>query len=364
MNQYHTNLLHLKRAILCQGIRLDPIKDDILTINPYFFEKSFSHSSSILLDKKILVNVPLLDRYANKSPYLITKDDNDFIIVKDGTKICEVNILNAPKWYEEQIAPGIKAADVIREHDINVLSCNPFRDCVYFCSEKKCRFCSYGTINDRELINSRNVDLYVKAISLAFSYNPKYELNISIGTWPAPDRGAVKIMDLIAKLRNNIDPRYISLEMAPPTEKRWIKNLKEVGISSIMFNIELYDSKIREKLCPGKSTIGLKQYFKAWKEAINYFGKWRVGSVLIVGIESLDSTIKGIDMLIGLGVLPIIMPFKPLDESMLSDANICVPSALEDVHTYLRERITQNVEIQKVLKERGLGCLSCPGCSV
>lgn len=365
MSNQVNNLTEVKRSILCHGLRIDDaIREDILNINPYFFEKSFSHSSSIVLGRNILVNVPILDRFSKKSPYLLIKKCEKFMLIRDKEYICNCDVLKAPKWYQEEVALGVKAADVLREHDTNVLSCNPFRECIYFKRELKCRFCSYGNVGDRELELSADIELFVKSISLAFAYNPDYEINFSIGTWPGPDRGALKVIDLINRLRKKVYPKYISLEMAPPNDRTYLIKLKEVGISSIMFNLEFYDAKIREIMCPGKSKIGFEQYIKMWKEAVNIFGEWRVGSVLIAGIEPANSTIKGAEMLTRLGVLPIIMPFKPLDESMLSDASICLSDEMAFIQHQVRRIISGKLEIQKVLKGRGLGCLSCPGCSV
>jgi len=306
----------------------------------------------------------LLDRYSKNSSYLISKYNNEFFLLKDNKEICKVDIINAPEWYEKEISPGIKAADIIRQHDKNVLSCNPFRDCIYFQNELKCRFCSYGTNKDRELSLSRDESLFVKAIKVAFESNANYELNISIGTWPSPDRGAKKVIGLIQKIKENVDPKFISLEMAPPKDLSYINELKFCGVSSIMFNLEFYDDKFREIFCPGKARIKYYDYKNAWVVAVEIFGKWRVGSVLIAGIEPLNSTKSGIDMLLELGVIPIIMPFKPLDESMLSELSTSSPNEMKEVQSYLKDKIVRNKEIRKVLKERGLGCLTCPGCSL
>jgi len=57
-----------------------------------------------------------------------------------------------------------------------------------------------------------------------------------------------------------------------------------------------------------------------------------VWSDLIVGLEPTASTIAGIDALVGLGVLPVLSLFRPLDDTLLHDHPL--PSADEVVPVF------------------------------
>ena len=61
--------------------------------------------------------------------------------------------------------------------------------------------------------------------------------------------------------------------------------LKKSGISGLSINMELNSVECLKKYCPEKAQIGQENYLKFLELAVKIFGKNKVRSLLIVGLE-------------------------------------------------------------------------------
>lgn len=98
-----------------------------------------------------------------------------------------------------------------------------------------------------------------------------------------------------------------------------LEDLKNAGITEVAFNIEIYNRIIARKYMPGKGKIPLKAYFNALKNAVKLWGKnGKVRTIFIVGLEPVESLLKGIEEVCKIGVSPILSLFKPVENTPLS----------------------------------------------
>lgn len=89
--------------------------------------------------------------------------------------------------------------------------------------------------------------------------------------------------------------------------------LYDAGITEVAFNLEVFNRTLAQKYMPGKGSIPLECYEKAFREAVRIWGnKGAVRSMVIVGLESEESLLKGIEYLCTLGVAPILSLLKPI----------------------------------------------------
>ena len=66
--------------------------------------------------------------------------------------------------------------------------------------------------------------------------------------------------------------------------------------------------------CPKKNAIGQENYLKFIDYAVDIFGVNNVRSLLIVGIEPLEETLKGVEKLAQRGCNPVLSPLYPYGE--------------------------------------------------
>lgn len=150
------------------------------------------------------------------------------------------------------------------------------------------------------------------------------------------------------------DNRPIYLMCLPPKDLSYLDECQRAGIDEVAFNIEIFDRNIARRLMPGKGAIPLAQYMAALEHAVMLWGNTgKVRSILVAGLEPMDSLMAGVKTLCSLGVAPILSAFRPLEGTRLSHA---IPPSNE----WLIEAYTQ---AQRICTDSSLSlgpdCLAC-----
>lgn len=112
--------------------------------------------------------------------------------------------------------------------------------------------------------------------------------------------------------------------------KPYLKHIKSVGIQGIAANLELNNSDKFKYFCPEKAIIGQENYLNFIEQSVEVFGIDSVRSMLIVGLESLEETLKGIEKLAVRGCNPVLSPLFPYGEANVSpNANLFIMAKLK-----------------------------------
>jgi len=193
----------------------------------------------------------------------------------------------------------------------------------------------------------------------ALQHNPQYELALSGGTPDTPDKGADYFAEIAAAV-TKAKSIPISVELVPPDNDSYLDRLHEVGVTSVIMNIEIWDRQLRQLFCPGKSRVSVDRYLQAIQHAVKVFGAGQVASVFVAGLQATHVLLEGARAVIDAGAIPTIIPFKPLDQCAMA----AFPKANAD------DVVQINYEISETLVRRGLnptlqrGCTGCGGCSL
>ena len=348
-------LIKLKAKLLCYGIKADRnAKIFMKEINNYVLDKGFMHAAHFMIDN-VIINTCIEEEFCLKSPFSIKVISEHLGLYENDSFVTEIDVLKLPKWCNEY-AEGYRIGDYLRPHSDNCVACWPYLLCNYYSQNKQCKFCSMGNYHIQTIIPEYVV---AKMIGKSLEYNPQYEIALSGGTCHEPDH-SIGYFSKVCQLIQEYGAEYISVETAPPADLKYIKELKNSGATAIIMNLEIADEQLRKALCPGKASISQLHYMKAYEKAVNCFGNGNVSCVLIAGIQSSDDIIRKSEELINLGVIPTIIPFKPLDGCMLKKHPLTNPNDLVLIAT----------EIEKMLSKYGLtadeqmGCTRCNGCSL
>lgn len=152
-----------------------------------------------------------------------------------------------------------------------------------------------------------------------------------------------------------IDEMTIYLMSIPPSTSNYIDQLHDNGISQVSFNIEIFTSDIARRAMPGKSEIPLSQYIKALSYFVNNYGhsvknnlnstkrivyneldqvdeqssnvrigQYNARTAFIIGLDTDAGLREGIDLILSIGVSPILSIFRPCPGTRY--ANIMPPS--------------------------------------
>lgn len=111
---------------------------------------------------------------------------------------------------------------------------------------------------------------------------------------------------------------YVS-QVIPPgirddRERRldYLQSLCESGISRFNSGVEIVNFDYRKRYVHGyKGTLSFEDYVNVFRDAIEVFGRFGVGSCLLAGIEPADDTLYGLESIAELGAVPAPTVFTP-----------------------------------------------------
>ncbi|MFC1600388.1 radical SAM protein, partial [Patescibacteria group bacterium] len=358
-------LIELKAQMLCQGVNVDDAAVELFRQqNPSNVKRGGLSSGGKMQIGPIVVNAPFY--FERKVQIRISRDmANPFgiLIERGGVVVASGEVMQAPEWYVEKV-DGIEITRILIAHN-RQLAGSVYENCDLFKSGEECRFCviNRSATKNRAQLTKKSGELFVKALQAIGMYNYNYGgLSLNGGMTFNQGRGIELIVPVIEQIHKVFPRLPIAVEITPPENLVWINRLREAGCSSLMMNLECWDEKIREQIIPGKSKYCTKQmYLKAFKRALNVFGKGRVTTCFVVGTEPMESLKQGIEEVIKRGVIP-----SPLAGRYFED----VPDYpfVPDVNwreflwvlKFAGEKLTDN----GVLSRDRAGCVACGMCDL
>lgn len=348
-------LMQLKAKLLCYGVKADKnVQMRMKEVNSYILDKGFMHAAHFLIGD-VVINTCISEAFCKKSPYSVAMSGDGFGLYENEKYITKIEVLPLPQWCNEYVE-GYRVGDYIRPHSNNCVACWPYLICNYYSQGKQCQFCSMGSYHIQTILPN---DIVGRMIEKALNFKTQYEVALSGGTCHEPDHSIKYFASICEHARKN-GAEYISVETAPPNELHYLRQLKDSGATAVIMNLEIADDNLRKQLCPGKSSISQLHYMHAYEEAVKRFGIGNVSCVLISGLQNADDIIQKSEELIDIGVIPTIIPLKPLDGCLLKNHPTADPNELIMIST----------EIEKKLSKYGLlatnqkGCTKCNGCSL
>lgn len=266
------------------------------------------------LSENIFVNAPIVETFAQESSLLLDWEGS-FRIFKDGEFAGTAEPLPEPAFHvrhtNEGNEPMIRIAQMCSPDRLCYGMTGP--GCSFWSRDDRCRYCSIGLNAPSDSSRKREEQFYeVIGASLADPDWPARHILIGGGTPVGRDMGA----QLAARLCATVKRRWnlsIYVMIAAPLDNEDIDLLHEAGADEVGFNLEFWSDDAWEQYIPGKQhRIGKARYLSALEYAVKKFGPVNTRSIIIAGLEAAAHTVAGVETLAGIGVMPIISPFRPL----------------------------------------------------
>lgn len=351
----YNDLLQLKAELLCYGINIGPEERIAMqAVNPYLVDRGFIHAAHFTLEGQNL-NTCVSEAFCTQSPYTIKRCRESFVLYKEGTAVCNIDVLPAPDWCGKNV-DGEEIGRFLRPHSKSCIVCWPLLSCDYYLDDQQCHFCSMGDYHIHAALQENTV---IKMIETALSSNPFYEVSLGGGIFGGRDR-TFEYFSSICQALHQFGVKYISVEIAPPENLKMIDLLHDSGATAIIMNLEIVNEQRRKMLCPGKGKITLSHYFSAFERAINTFGRGNVASVLLAGIQPKADIIDMSVQMIDQGVIPTILPFKPVDGCKMKKWPVANP----DEYIEIALCNCKQLKAAGILASRQAGCTRCNACSL
>ncbi len=256
-------------------------------------------------------------RKKSHSPYQVIADKGGLFVAKNKGNICEVKWIKRPAYYSLQASsknPMVKIGQVGGE------------DCLFFCYQnycshfsrhEECLFCNLVSTAKTydSVLKKKDIDDIGEVAKAAFSEGQVKHILLTGGCFSHE-----KEIDLVSEIVKSIR-RHTGLGRVPGTilpspakNSDEIKRYFDSGINAIGFSMEIWDKKLYEAICPGKSkSVSHEEFVEAIRSAVKIFGAGNVYGVLVMGIEPKDTFLAGVKELTGIGanVVPFVWSPNP-----------------------------------------------------
>jgi len=313
-----------KFKILSYGLRVTDIAEkQVAAHKPAIKARSgVSGGIDVVLPGDLFVNCPT-GGPAKDSPVVLDYDQNLGLVLKEDQKIIlrDIQLQPVPAYYGLSTSDGTSMR-MIGQYCSGDRLCigitGPY--CRFWNQSLRCRYCSIGFNKSRDL-PQKNHEQILETVQAALMdpVLPAKHILLGGGTPNTEDMGAVKAAYLAERIKMAFDVSIYTM-ICPPLSDDYLIMLRDSGVDELGMNLEIFEESLWPKYIPGKhAVIGRDRYLSALQLAVKLFGRINTRSVLLVGIESPENTLKGVELLSSMGIMPILSPFRPLEGAMMEN---------------------------------------------
>jgi hypothetical protein len=342
----------LKIELLTHGMAVSPPAAEALS----GFERrkpltlaDYASTTGIALELEggIWVNAPIHDfnpNFVDRPPHSLEYEDGAYF-VRSGGRELPAHPVPVPDYHDEtHPATGRLYTDYAITHTDRV-RISPIQGCKFVCT-----FCDlpYDKRYEKMPIEGL-VDSIARA--LEDPALPAHHVLISGGVpkeedWPW-------LQEVYRAVPAAFPDVPVDVMMVPVPGRLVARDLYEAGIHGVSVNLEMFDTERSRRIMPQKARLGPSAWFDFIDEAVGYFGPGNVRSVIMVGLEPLETTLAGIRALAERGCEPVLSPFRPDPATPLRKL---APPTVEDLEE-LYQRAAEIVEAAGV--KLGPRCIPC-----
>ena len=297
--------------------------------------------------KKIWINVPVVESFAAKSPFLLIRQDEGCRIV-DERKGDEypIELPPEPAWYGRLTSSGTEMSriGVLQGNYLGIYVSNR---CMYWALKYNaaCKFCTTGkNVGTNEELKKRVEDVVETARAAQQESGSVFtHFNTGYHYEDLDEResmhGLRQCEPFVKAVRQQVGG-FIGVQ-AVPVRKHLYHEYDELiaaGTDHFSFCYEFEDPKVFAELCPGKAaTLGQQAFFDAMEYTARKLGRGRVSGEIIAGPEPIEATKRGIRRIVDAGAFPTVCIFRPTIGSDMEASTPPDPEAMKDVFAYMHE---------------------------
>lgn len=297
--------------------------------------------------KDIWMNVPVVEAFAQRSPFVLRHRDEEHVVVdtRCGTEY-RIEIPSEPSWYSRLTTFGTPMSRVGVLQG-NYLGIYVSARCLYWSGRVSgaCKFCTTGkNVGTAEETRKRVEDVIEVARaaqeesgSIFTHFNTGYHYE------EQDDResmhGLRMCQPYVKAVRDSVGG-FIGVQAVPVPRRKFHEydELIAAGTDHFSFCYEFEDPDWFARLCPGKArTLGQHAFFDAMEHTAKKLGRGRVSGEIIAGVEPLEATMRGIDRIVNAGAFPTVCIFRPTIGSEMENVPPPDPEAMRDVFAYLHD---------------------------
>lgn len=318
----------LKVALLTQGVVISENAKKYLEEKEGGLRPATNDAIDLKVAGAMVVNCPISIKFSEFSPFTldVVADNNDTfksVLLYYGEYLCDVGYFANDKRQEKVTSRGVKyskvaylSTDRLRVHLTN--------NCLFKKAGVGCAFCNMERDDERITIDD------VLEVVEDYQNNRAVKHYLVGGQSEDADIASDKLVETIRAIRSiDRNQHHHIYAMILPCDEKTIDRMQAAGLNELAFNIEIYDEELAKKYMPGKSAFKRSEYMAALKKAASRQQLGETRSMLLVGLEPIESTMKCITELAQNKIQPLLSIIRPLPNTPLehivppSMAKIC-----------------------------------------
>ena len=310
------------------------------------------------------VMVPIHTAASFASPYTSGRPDADGFstIERDGVYVGRMSFPGQPRFYALQTFDGIPYSKIAVLHSKDVLATTVMQTCIRYQSRAKtCQFCAIGqSLAAGRTIAHKTPEQLAEVARAAVLLDGVKHMVMTTGTPNATDRGAAVLCESAFAVKASVD-LPIQAQCEPPDSDRWFERMRASGIDTLGMHIEAVTPAIRERIMPGKASVPLERYMKAFEAAVPVFGWGQVSTYILAGLgDTKEAILDMAAQLVARGVYPFVVPFVPISGTPLEDHPTPSPLFMHEILSPLAGMLKAAGMRSESIKA---GCGKCGACS-
>ena len=281
------------------------------------------------------------------SPYLVDTegegDEGRVVVRLEGRDFAEVEFAPTPPYYGAATADGTPLIETAPSIEWGyLLYLTVFRMCQYFGRDEECQFCdinrNFKQQRDEERVYNavKPVERVIEALRMieeAGSNSRAYTITGGSITSELQGRGEADFYIPYAEAIEKTFPgRWIGkmvVQALPPDD---VRRIRDAGIQIYHPNYEIWDQRLFERICPGKSRyVGRSEWIDRILASAEIFPAHSVIPNFVAGIEmsrpfgfdteeeAWESTGEGLEFFMSRGVMPRFTTWCPEPLSVLGE---------------------------------------------
>jgi len=362
----------LKLELFCKGMRLDESCHITADGGRAVMRTRAGLGSGLelVLPDGLHANVPVMEDFAKRSPYLLKRENRRYVIHHDGRPVAHATPAPLPRWYDMKTTSGKKMSKVGTLQG-TYLAVYPWRVCDYWLAKPQkvnCKFCSVGLNLGVDDAPEKTVRDIVEVARAAKKESGITYVDFNTGHYEGDEY--LDILEPIIAAVKKSTGLLIGVQTPPHHDLDRYHILRKLGVNRVSFCFELYDKERFKEICPGKDAqYGQERYLKAIEYCSPIFDT--TNGEIVAGLEPPESSIAAIDWMTSVGAVPTVCVFRPLKGTDLEDGD---PPETDDMIPVFRRMyeacmehglpigVAPNVKVSLVLlPEEGRYFLDDPG---
>jgi solute carrier family 13 (sodium-dependent dicarboxylate transporter), member 2/3/5 len=342
--------VELEIELFCRGARIDRSAEESGARRITRTRAGLGSGLEIVIPAKrkaIWANVPVVEPFAEKSPFRITSDGDGFVVEDDrSAEVYPITIPEEPEWYGRSTSSGVEMSriGILQGNYLGIYISNR---CMYWAlsPQQACKFCTTGRNVGEAEESRKKVSDVVEVARAAKEESGSVFTHLNTGYHfedldnCAPIHGVSQARPYVEAIRREVGG-FIGVQAVPLQRNRFgqYDELIDCGVDHLSFCYEFEDPVVFAELCPGKAaTMGQKAFFDAMEYTSGKLGKGRVSGEIIAGLEPIEATKRGIDRIVDAGAFPTVCIFRPTIGSELEHRKPPEPDEMKEVFAYLWE---------------------------